>query len=133
MRLFKNFLGQGIFGVCRKSSKHETGYIYLRTELQNFFGSRRNYGNTINFGRAIIFVRFNFNRCAVKFLEAAAKMNQDQAKRIMLIGMILRLLMVFVVLAVAAHISAQLFVASSICFVVFYVTALGVLVYNERR
>ena len=66
-------------------------------------------------------------------LETAAKMNQDQAKRIMLVGMILRLLMVFVVLAVAAHISAQLFVASSICFIVFYVTALGVLVYNERR
>ncbi|MBQ9486822.1 MAG: hypothetical protein IJU91_03335 [Selenomonadaceae bacterium] len=66
-------------------------------------------------------------------LETAAKMNQTQAKKIMLVGMILRLLMVFVVLAVAAHISTQLFVASSVCFVVFYITALGVLVYDERR
>ena len=66
-------------------------------------------------------------------LEAAAKMNQDQAKRIMLIGLILRLLMVFIVLAVAARISTQLFLASSVCFIVFYVTALGVLVYAERR
>ena len=66
-------------------------------------------------------------------LEAAAKMNQDQAKRVMLIGLILRLLMVFIVLAVAARISTQLFLASSVCFIVFYVTALGVLVYTERR
>lgn len=66
-------------------------------------------------------------------LEAAEKMNQAQAKKIMLIGMILRLIMVFAVLAVAAHISTELFLASSVCFIVFYLTSLGVLVYDERR
>lgn len=66
-------------------------------------------------------------------LETAAKMNQTQAKKIMLVGLILRLLMVFIVLAVAAHISTNLFLASSVCFVVFYITSLGVLAYNERR
>lgn len=66
-------------------------------------------------------------------LEAAAKMSAAQAKRVMLIGLILRLAMVFVVLAVAVHISTELFLASAGCFVVFYVTALGVLMYSGRR
>ena len=66
-------------------------------------------------------------------LEAVEKMNQAQAKRVMLIGLVLRLLMVFVVLAVAIHISTELFIASSISFVTFYVISLGVLVYHERR
>ena len=66
-------------------------------------------------------------------LEAAEKMNQAQAKRVMLIGLILRLLMVLVVLAVAVHISTELFIASSINFVTFYVISLGVLAYHERR
>lgn len=65
-------------------------------------------------------------------LEAAEKMNQAQAKKIMLIGLVLRLLMVFIVLAVAARISTELFLASSVCFVVFYLTSLGVLVYAGR-
>lgn len=65
-------------------------------------------------------------------LEAAAKMNQAQAKRTMLIGLLLRLLMVFVVLAVAAKISTELFIATAACFVTFYVTALGVLMYFGR-
>ncbi|MBQ7476961.1 MAG: hypothetical protein IJT06_06160 [Selenomonadaceae bacterium] len=65
-------------------------------------------------------------------LEAAEKMNQAQAKKIMLVGLVLRLLMVFIVLAVAARISTELFLASSVCFVVFYLTSLGVLVYAGR-
>ena len=66
-------------------------------------------------------------------LETAAKMNSVQAKKIMLVGMILRLLMVFVVLAVAVHISTELFLASAGCFVTFYITSLGVLMYSEKR
>ena len=66
-------------------------------------------------------------------LETAANMNIAQAKRTMLIGLLLRLLMISVVLAVAAKISTELFLTSSVCFIVFYVTALGVLVYFERR
>lgn len=66
-------------------------------------------------------------------MEAVMKMNQAQAKRVMLIGLVLRLLMVFVVLAVAVKISTQLFIASAGCLVVFYITSLGVLAYNERR
>ena len=66
-------------------------------------------------------------------LETAAKIkNVAQAKKIMLIGLLLRLLMISVVLAVAAKISTELFLASSVCFVVFYVSALGVLVYFGR-
>jgi len=66
-------------------------------------------------------------------LESAATMNISSAKRTMLIGLLLRLLMISVVLAVAAKISTELFLKSSVCFIVFYVTALGVLVYFERR
>lgn len=66
-------------------------------------------------------------------LEAAAKKNSAQAKKIMLIGLLLRLGMIFTVLAVAAHISTELFLATSVCFVVFYVTALGALIYHGRR
>lgn len=67
-------------------------------------------------------------------LETAAKIkNVAQAKKIMLIGLLLRLLMISVVLAVAARISTNLFLSSSVCFIVFYVTALGVLMYFGRR
>lgn len=66
-------------------------------------------------------------------LETAATMDVASAKRTMLIGLLLRLFMISVVLAVAAKISTELFFASSACFIVFYVTALGVLVYFERR
>jgi len=66
-------------------------------------------------------------------LEAAEKLSQPQAKKVMLVGLVLRLLMVLVVLGVAAHISTEIFLASSACFVTFYLTSLGVLVYDERR
>lgn len=66
-------------------------------------------------------------------LETAAKINNvAQAKKIMLVGLLLRLLMISVVLAVAAKISTELFLASSACFVVFYVTSLGVFMYFGR-
>lgn len=66
-------------------------------------------------------------------LETAARINNvAQAKKVMLIGLLLRLLMISVVLAVAARISTDLFLTSAICFVVFYVTGLGVLVYFGR-
>jgi len=65
-------------------------------------------------------------------LESAAKMNVAGAKRTMLIGLLLRLLMISVVLAVAAKISTDLFLTSAVCFIVFYVSALGVLVYFGR-
>jgi len=66
-------------------------------------------------------------------LEAAAKKNSVQAKRIMLIGMLLRLGMVFIVLAVAAHISTELFLSTAACFVTFYLASLCVLIYFGRR
>lgn len=66
-------------------------------------------------------------------LEAAEKMNHAQAKKIMLMGLLLRLGMVFVVLAVAVHISTELFLSTSICFVVFYMTSLGVLIYHGKE
>ena len=78
-------------------------------------------------------LNFFYFLSAAARLEAAAKMNQAQAKRIMLLGLLLRLAMVFVVLAVAVHISTELFLATSVCFVVFYVTSLGVLSYFGRR
>jgi len=65
-------------------------------------------------------------------LEAAAKTTSAQAKKVMLIGLLLKLAMVFVVLAVAVHISTELFLTSAACFVGFYVTALGVLIYHGR-
>ena len=66
-------------------------------------------------------------------METAAELSRPQAKKIMLVGLLLRLLMILVVLGVAAHISTELFLASSACFVTFYLTSLGVLVYDERR
>lgn len=66
-------------------------------------------------------------------LETAAKFNSAQAKKIMLVGLLLRLLMISIVLAIAAKISTELFLATSVCFVVFYLTALGALIYSGRR
>ena len=66
-------------------------------------------------------------------LEVAAQKNSVQAKKIMLIGMLLRLGMVFIVLAVAAHISTELFLSTSACFVTFYVASLCALIYFGRR
>lgn len=64
-------------------------------------------------------------------LEAAANSPAPQAKRIMLIGLVLRLGMVFAVLAVAVHISTELFLASAVSFGVFYLTSLFVLARSE--
>lgn len=64
-------------------------------------------------------------------LEAAANAPAPQAKKIMLIGLLLRLGMVFVVLAVAVHISTELFLAAAVSFGVFYLAALFVLARSE--
>lgn len=66
-------------------------------------------------------------------LEAAANAPVAQAKKIMLIGLLLRLLMVFVILAVAVHISTELFLAAAVSFGVFYLTALFVLARSEVK
>lgn len=66
-------------------------------------------------------------------LEAAANSPAPQAKKIMLIGLLLRLAMIFAVLAVAVHISTELFLAAAISFGVFYLTALFVLARSEVR
>lgn len=60
-------------------------------------------------------------------LEAAAQSPAPQAKRIMLVGLLMRLIMIFAVLAVAVHISTELFLASAVSFGVFYLTTLFVL------
>lgn len=66
-------------------------------------------------------------------LEAAANSPAAQAKRIMLIGLLLRLLMLFAVLAVAVHISTELFLATAVSFGVFYLTALFALARSEIK
>lgn len=66
-------------------------------------------------------------------LEAAASAPAAQAKRIMLIGLLLRLLMLFAVLAVAVHISTELFLATAVSFGAFYLTALFVLARSEVK
>ena len=65
-------------------------------------------------------------------LESVEKMSVAQAKKAMLIGLLMRLAAVLVVLSLAAKISTELFIASSVCFIVFYVTAIVVLVYFGR-
>ncbi|MBR1646215.1 MAG: hypothetical protein IJ685_05480 [Selenomonadaceae bacterium] len=60
-------------------------------------------------------------------LEAAANSPAAQAKKIMLVGLLFRLLMIFVVLAVAVHISTELFLSAAVSFGVFYLTALFIL------
>ena len=66
-------------------------------------------------------------------LEAAANSPAPQAKKIMLIGLLLRLGMVFVVLAVAVHISTELFLAAAVSFGVFYLTSLFVLARKDNE
>ena len=66
-------------------------------------------------------------------LEAAASSPAPQAKKIMLVGLLLRLGMVFVILAVAVHISTELFLATAISFGVFYLTVLFVLARSEVK
>lgn len=66
-------------------------------------------------------------------LEAAANSPVAQAKKIMLVGLLLRLGMVFAILAVAVHISAELFLAAAVSFGVFYLTTLFVLARAEVK
>lgn len=66
-------------------------------------------------------------------LEAAANSPAAQAKKIMLIGLLLRLAMLFAVLAVAVHISTELFLATAVSFGVFYLTTLFVLARSEVK
>ena len=66
-------------------------------------------------------------------LEAAANSPAPQAKKIMLVGLLLRLGMIFVVLAVAVHISTELFLATAISFGVFYFASLFVLARSEIK
>ena len=66
-------------------------------------------------------------------LEAAANSSAPQAKKIMLVGLILRLGMVFAVLAVAVHISTELFLSTAVSFGVFYLTSLFVLARSEIK
>ena len=66
-------------------------------------------------------------------LEAAANAPAPQAKKIMLIGLLLRLGMVFAILAVAVHISTELFLATAICFGVFYLASLFILARSELK
>lgn len=66
-------------------------------------------------------------------LETAANSPAAQAKKIMLIGLLLRLGMLFAVLAVAVHISTELFLATAVCFGVFYLATLFVLARSELR
>ena len=66
-------------------------------------------------------------------LEAAANSSAPQAKKIMLVGLILRLGMVFAVLAVAVHISTELFLSTAFSFGAFYFTSLVVLARSEIK
>ena len=66
-------------------------------------------------------------------LETAANFPPAQAKKIMLIGLLLRLAMVFVILAVAVHISTELFLATAVSFGVFYATTLFILSRSEIK
>lgn len=66
-------------------------------------------------------------------LEAAANSPAPQAKKIMLVGLLLRLGMVFAVLAVAVHIATELFLAAAVSFGVFYLTTLFVLARSEVK
>ena len=66
-------------------------------------------------------------------LKAAANSPAAQAKKIMLIGLLLRLGMIFAVLAVAVHISTELFLATATCFGVFFFITLFVLARSELK
>ncbi|MBQ7723320.1 MAG: hypothetical protein IJT57_03255 [Selenomonadaceae bacterium] len=66
-------------------------------------------------------------------LEAAANSPAPQAKKIMLIGLLLRLGMIFAVLAVAVHISTELFLAAAVSFGVFYFATLFILARSEIK
>ncbi len=57
-------------------------------------------------------------------LNSIATLNQSAAKRQWLIGLALRLLMVFVVFNVAVHLSTEIFFTSAVSFMIFYVAAL---------
>ena len=66
-------------------------------------------------------------------LEVVANSPVAQAKKIMLIGLLLRLGMVFVILAVTVHISTELFLATAVSFGVFYAASLFVLARSKVK
>ena len=137
----KNFL-QGIFLLRRKLANMRqvivtfgrSYKIFLAVAailaIQLFSADKLSLCGSIFIGALLNF--FYFVSAAAR-LETAAQLSQPQAKKVMLVGLVLRLLMILVVLGVAAHISTEIFLASSTCFVTFYLTSLGVLAYNERR
>lgn len=66
-------------------------------------------------------------------LEAAANSPAAQAKKIMLVGLLLRLGMIFAVLAVAVHIATELFLAAAVSFGAFYFATLFILARSEIK
>ena len=66
-------------------------------------------------------------------LESISTLNQAAAKRRWLIGLALRLLMVFVVFNVAVHLSTEIFFTSALSFLVFYGAALLGLIMTSYR
>ena len=66
-------------------------------------------------------------------LESIATLNQQDAKRRWLIGLALRLLMVFVVFNVAVHLSKEIFFTSALSFMIFYGAALLGLIMTSYR
>ena len=84
-------------------------------------------------GAVLIGALLNFFYFLSTRLEAAANSPAAQAKKIMLIGLLLRLGMIFAVLAVAVHISTNLFLATAVCFGVFYLATLFVLARSELK
>ena len=66
-------------------------------------------------------------------LSRVISMSRDQAKRQMLIGLVLRLLMLLIVLFVAIHISERIFFAVVIGFLTFYIfIQIGLIVHSYK-
>ena len=78
-------------------------------------------------------LNFFYFLSTVARLEAVTNSPAPQAKKIMLIGLLLRLGMIFVVLAVAVHISTELFLTAAVSFGVFYLTTLIILARAEVK
>ena len=67
-------------------------------------------------------------------LQSIATMNHAAAKRQWLIGLALRLLMVFVVFNVAVHLSTEIFFISAVSFMIFYAaTLLGLIITSYKQ
>ena len=76
-------------------------------------------------------LNFFYFLSAAARLEAAANSPAPQAKKIMLLGLLMRLGMIFAAFAVAVHISTELFLTSAVSFGAFHLTALFVLARSE--